>query len=509
MIDFVPEASYEQIAFDKEGNLWAINHGVNVKSVSAGGSHNCAVLSNQRVKCWGSNSFGQLGDGSKNLDVGFSKISAGYDHTCAITHERQVKCWGWDEYGQLGDGKFEELKDVTAISTYFHTCAVSNSKVYCWGIDNYGQLGDGSITDPSVKHPKPQLVGLPDPVTDVTSGERHSCALTKMGGVWCWGSNTSSQMGNGETDNTNVAHLPMPVKGLETGVEKISAGPFFTCAIFKKDGTVKCWGTINEIERDSNNNPIPKFMATPESVDIGSGVKAKEITVGGNHMCVLTNTDGVKCWGSNMSGQLGVNVTEMKFSLTPVDIVGLSHGVIAISAFGGHICALTSEGQVKCWGNNDFSQLELNKEMPGLREKSPNILYRFNAAHLEDNSKPDISMTLPTNNTHGISIDSLGFIWIADIDGIKKFKMPTTDSEPKPILTLNQQPKFIDAQATAFDKSGNLWVADSAGVYQYLFDDIKMLKNKVTLTPNKSIKVSGVARGLAFYPVPTNLPIYK
>ena len=117
-------------------------------------------------------------------------------------------------------------------------------------------------------------------------------------------------------------------------------------------GGLKCWGlnTFGQIGSSANNgtdNPNP----TPVDVTgLTSGVAA--MAMGDNHTCALTVAGGVKCWGDNSSGQLGVttnNGTDNP-NPTPVDVTGLTSGVTAIAAAGNSTCALTIGGGVKCWG---------------------------------------------------------------------------------------------------------------------------------------------------------------
>jgi alpha-tubulin suppressor-like RCC1 family protein len=138
-------------------------------AIAAGDYHTCALTAAGGVKCWGRNFDGQLGDGTitdrhtpvfvKGLKSGVAAIAAGGFETCAITTAGGAKCWGDNSFGQLGDGTKTErhlpgfvkgLKSgVAAIATGTrHTCAMTDTgRVKCWGNNEFGQLGDGTTTE--------------------------------------------------------------------------------------------------------------------------------------------------------------------------------------------------------------------------------------------------------------------------------------------------------------------------------------------------------------------------
>lgn len=187
--------------------------------------------------CWGINSSGQYGNGTTGsfvmepvpvtmpAGVHFRHISSGSAHTCATTTDQQaVYCWGRNTNGELGNGTTTNSLipvavtipstlgsaswDVDSISLYYrHTCVTSIHGTYCWGTNNKGQFGNGTTTDSNV----PVLVQVPNVASDVfvriTTGFEHTCAVTSANKTYCWGSNSSGQVGDNTTTNRSTPVL--------------------------------------------------------------------------------------------------------------------------------------------------------------------------------------------------------------------------------------------------------------------------------------------------------------
>lgn len=187
-----------------------------VAQVELGTSHTCIRTSSGSVRCWGDNANGQLGNGS-TVDsaspvtvpslTSVSMIAVGGYHTCAIVGTgatSTVRCWGHNTYGQLGDGSTTARSapvNVTGLvgvselaAGVYHTCArLSDNTVRCWGYNANGQLGDGSITNRST----PVTVSGLSNVSDIDLGRAHTCAKKTDGTMWCWGANSYGQLGDG------------------------------------------------------------------------------------------------------------------------------------------------------------------------------------------------------------------------------------------------------------------------------------------------------------------------
>jgi alpha-tubulin suppressor-like RCC1 family protein len=203
-------------------------------AVAVGGNYTCALLASGAVQCWGDNNYGELGNGSNmhysNTPVSVSGISnataiaAGYYYSCALLASGAVKCWGDNSYGQLGDGTggpkvvSTTPVTVTGISTAiaiiaggFHACAVlRGSSVKCWGLNDFGQLGDGTTTSSNT----PVTVHSTYAPISLSAGSQHTCALFSGGVMTCWGRNYWGQLGQLWRDNkahplaANVAGTP-------------------------------------------------------------------------------------------------------------------------------------------------------------------------------------------------------------------------------------------------------------------------------------------------------------
>jgi alpha-tubulin suppressor-like RCC1 family protein len=342
-----------------------------VMQVAAGGRHTCAVTSAGGVKCWGDNTYGQLGDGTTTarsrpvhvvgLTSGVTSVAAGYYHTCALTTAGGLKCWGANGVGQLGNGSWSAPHttpvDVVGLTTGVrsvtvgrtHTCAVTTAgSVKCWGGNDYGQLGDHT----DIWRASPfTVVGLSSGILDVAAGWYHNCARRSTGGVMCWGRNLYGQIGDGTLIDR---WTPFYVEGLVGFAVAVAAGGYHSCARTSytgPGGSLKCWGfnyygQLGDGTTDLRTNPVGV-------VGLTSGVEAE--AGGYYHTCALTAARGVKCWGFNGTGQLGNGTTTSQ--PVPVDVLGLTSGVSDLSAGANHSCALASEGGLWCWGSNTYGQL--------------------------------------------------------------------------------------------------------------------------------------------------------
>jgi alpha-tubulin suppressor-like RCC1 family protein len=346
--------------------------------IGAGYGHACSdtqptiTRQDQKVKCWGRNKSGQLGNGGltdftspeevrdfinfKDLKSNVvTALTAGKDHTCAILLDGSINCWGGSEFGQLGNGIIGSrlkssipvrislnTKAISISSGESHTCAVTfDSKVHCWGRNHAGQLGTGTLTDAGVPL---TINGFTARV--VASGENHTCAIVVDGGVKCWGFNGFGQLGNGEFAN---ADLPKDVAGVN-GATSIETGKHHTCALITGN-KVKCWGY--NIHGQLGNATV---INTSMQVDTTQMTTATAITLGGNHSCAQLSDGSMQCWGENKSGQIG-NGGAVSVS-SPEPVLNLI-GVQKMAGGEDHTCAITlpASNKVWCWGSGEFGQV--------------------------------------------------------------------------------------------------------------------------------------------------------
>ena len=290
-------------------------------------------------------------------EPGSIHLTVGSQHSCVTAVAGGIKCWGHNDGGQLGDGTAKEsgvpvaVQGLTggmlALAASGDTCAVTvGGALLCWGHNESGQLGNGTQQG----NLTPTAVsGLGSGVKAVAAGGLHTCAVTSAGAALCWGENSSGELGNGTTSDSFV---PVGVKGLSSGVSAVAVGFGHSCVIVAGGG-LKCWG-LNQYGELGNGTTSNLPVKSPVDVKgLSSGVLA--VASSSLTTCALLEGGAVKCWGHNLDGEVGDGTT--KDSSVPTDVKGLSAGVTAIGAGTSHTCAVTQEGGVKCWGNNSFGQL--------------------------------------------------------------------------------------------------------------------------------------------------------
>jgi alpha-tubulin suppressor-like RCC1 family protein len=312
------------------------------------GNATCALLAGGSIDCWGGNGYGELGDGTTTgpeVCVGLvftcsrtpvavngitdaTAIAAGVSHTCALLTDGSVDCWGSDFWGELGDGNsghgsftqntgtpvnVSSINSATAITAgESDTCALlAGGSIDCWGSNGSGELGDGTTEESTT----PVAVrGITNAIAVAAGYGGHTCALLAGGTVDCWGSNPSGELGDGTTESSST---PVVVSVI-TNATAITVGQYDTCALLASGG-VDCWG--GNIWGQLGDGTRQESV-TPVAV---SGINnATAIAAGYAHTCALLAGGSVDCWGANGSGELGDGTTEE--SDVPVPVSGIGDG---------------------------------------------------------------------------------------------------------------------------------------------------------------------------------------
>lgn len=388
--------------------------------IASGQDHGC-VIANGQLLCWGRDWSGVLADGNSDAnwvgtatvtgdnEIGTASgtiaasgaISSGGRHSCGVANG-DLFCWGDNSNGQLGTGNTnpssgplalpffnkdtnndgeEDFKDVTKVSAGAnHTCAISYGDLYCWGDNSNGQLGFGNINNVPANR-APQLVpGFAGKrVTDVSAGATGTCAVAD-GKAYCWGDNTTRQLGRGFSGNTAATSSPAVVTGAlapaDLAVTSVSIGTTHACAVANAD--LFCWG--DNTNGRTGLNTTAATISNPTRVSAGTaGSPLGEnnmtpfvtgVSAGDNFTCAIIRAE-VNCFGDNTDGQLGRGYTGntppfLQPSIAvPAKVNGAASDYYAttVSAGSGYACALlhgnssVTNGNMYCWGKGTNGQL--------------------------------------------------------------------------------------------------------------------------------------------------------
>lgn len=338
------------------------------ESLAAGPYHACAVTEEGGAVCWGRGDFGQLGTGTlddkytpqpvQGLDRGVVAVAVGSVHSCALRESGEVWCWGRNDVGALGDGTNDDRLTPTrvvgldggarAISAGdSHSCAIAadDGTAWCWGWNEFGMLGNGTVEDSLVPT---RVLRLGRDVRAISAGGRHSCALNRLGRVFCWGANWTGQLGDGTTEQRLTA---VPATGLGWQNRAVSAGGRHSCAL-NRNGRAFCWGENNRAQLGTGNfddSLTPTLVGTVRR-------DMRDIRAGGMHSCAVTRIGQAICWGDNRHGQIGDNSDTTR--VYPVRARTRTNRPLQALAVGwASNCAITATGMVRCWGWNEYGGL--------------------------------------------------------------------------------------------------------------------------------------------------------
>ena len=377
------------------------NTSLSAKQVVTGDWHSCALIrETAKVVCWGNNSNSQLGVNandniseklSVNLgtNVTVQSISAGNFHTCALLHSstgaKQVKCWGFNHQYQLGQGHNNNLgknanqmgdglaavnlgRNAVPKSVYaggYNTCVIlENGQVKCWGRDDVGNSRGNSPGDMG-DNLATFALGTNLTARSISYYAGKVCVTLSNNNIKCW-----------RDWNTSPEVLSL---NTSSDIKSFAINGYARCVVLK-NGQAKCWGFNRNgiLGRDDASNiaiSSSQGIANISAINLGTNpsgnsLQAKSISLGSNFACSVLMNGQVKCWGMNDFGQLGQDhtdilgnginqnaelVIEMGNNLNAISL-GEGVKVKSLSVNTDHVCALTDDNRVKCWGGNNDGQ---------------------------------------------------------------------------------------------------------------------------------------------------------
>lgn len=307
------------------------------QTISAGRAHSCSTASPTGLAyCWGKNANGQLHDGSTTDQLTAvrvlsgrtaTSIATGWNTTC-LTYEpgiiapgggANVECFGSMDLANwtLSSGLFQKYSQISI--GFDHACGLTGFQIVCQGANDRGQLGNNDSTPTT----RPVRISSDSSFVAVSAGFRSTCALSNHGQVYCWGDNTTGQLGVNLPDSTRLL-TPHLVSLADSAIGVYAAG---------------------------SQGHGPPLIA---------------------HACAVTWKGEAYCWGSNSIGQLGIGTFGRNFP-QPQRVVSPADGPVSWSSLAvaagdpplgddggrpiGHTCGLTTRGSVYCWGVDYHGQL--------------------------------------------------------------------------------------------------------------------------------------------------------
>jgi hypothetical protein len=239
-----------------------------------------------------------------------------------------------------------------------HACVIDTAgAASCWGEGVYGQLGDGVTRATPVVEREPRLVSGGRAYAVVSAGGAHACAITTIGALWCWGLNRDGQLGRSSAGTPDVcldpsfpcSRVPIAV-GTAERFKAVSAGQAHTCAVTVA-GVAYCWGQNSSGQLGTGAAGLPG----PVPVPVAGGHTFTSVEAGANHSCGIRADGALLCWGSNLNGGLGIGTTDGSFT-TPQPVRG-GLTFASVSVGDRTTCGMTTGGIAYCWGMNHVGQV--------------------------------------------------------------------------------------------------------------------------------------------------------
>jgi alpha-tubulin suppressor-like RCC1 family protein/Ca2+-binding RTX toxin-like protein len=356
-------------------------------AIATSGHHTCAILVEGSLRCWGANSYGQLGDGTTDdrftpvavvgLPAPVRSVSLGYNFTCALLTDGSVWCWGRGEPGMIGVGTTQNHwtpTEVQFVPPPPKTLTVTKSgqgtvtsepappAIYC-GTTCSADLDDAAVVTLSAEPatgwafagwstPGGQCTGVGQCTLEMVGDRDVHAMFTQVasGQLFSWGTNLYGQLGIGADSSVTMSTIPVPVSGL-SDVVAFADGTRHALAV-RSDGAVWGWGT-NGSGQVGDGSTITR--TTPVRAGTLTGVVA--VAAGTSHSLALDGAGRVWSWGSDAKGQLGNGAGGATSSPQQILVGPVGTVIEAISAGADFGLALDAAGDVWSWGDDGLGQL--------------------------------------------------------------------------------------------------------------------------------------------------------
>lgn len=305
----------------------AVQEPAGFRTISVGSyqsNFSCGVTLDGIAKCWGYLPFPPSGITTTpallpGLGPGTRDIQAGYDFACALTAEGGVACLGTNTHGQLGNGTFGGAAGLAAAPVRFltsgvkaiavgiaHSCALTtDGRVVCWGFNGGGILGNGSTTNSATPV---DVVGLQGGVKAIATRAYTTCALKEDGTVHCWGLN-----GDGQASPSTLMGpllVPQSVDALGGPAIALATGNSKSCAVMAT-GTLRCWGVRDYVDRPSEDHAV-------FDVELPGKAAAVSLSFNGSGCAILAEGHDVRCWGDDLLTMSQAGPTRRDYSPRPI-----------------------------------------------------------------------------------------------------------------------------------------------------------------------------------------------
>lgn len=313
-----------------------VQTGVRFSALTTGTHHNCGLSVSGTAWCWGSNDQGQLGDGTGVTRPTPAPVAGGHVYrsivagglvTCGLTVADALMCWGRNAYRSLADDGASSLAAPTPVapehdfdfvetSGSHHCGRTTAGSTWCWGSNEYGQLGVAvvdSTCGPGPCSARPSQLTSTPPFVQLALGRDHTCGLAEDGAAWCWGRNTSGQLGDGSRTDRQQ---PMPVVGGHTFMG-LTASLAYTCGV-DPTGRMLCWGVDSGRFGTGDGTGVVTAL---EPLHAAPASSYGSLSRGWGNTCGLDAAGAAWCWGSNFFGQLGNLRNQSRPSTTPTRVV--------------------------------------------------------------------------------------------------------------------------------------------------------------------------------------------